>query len=245
MATFTGILGTGHARRIHRKQLAAVRLDPEDVAYAHEVVRAALPAVLERLDAAGYDGDFKLLGAGMTAVMLLNTRTGEGLKVAHDSFGARILFGEYEFLTSMVDSPVAKHLPEVYAFDPSAGVLVREAVAGRVGTMSTPGLFEVYERITREARKRHWTKPEYKEDSFVVEPDGNIVMVDVGFTNAIGPRLAAKIEAVLESGQDISIAQAEDWAWELRMDVSDGVLPATRADEIRSRLEQRVGKSLE
>lgn len=245
MATFTGILGSAHLQRIYRKQLAGVRLDPQDVEYAHEVVRAALPDILKRLDAAGYSGDFKLLGAGMTAVVLYKPNTGEALKVARDSFGARMLAGEYEFLTSMADSAVAKNLPEVHAFDPAAGVLMREAVVGRVGTPSTPGLFDTYERITREARKRHWTKPEYKEDSFVVEPDGNIVMVDVGFANPIGPRLAANIEAALDSGQIISVAQAEDWAWEMRMDVQDGVLPAAWAAEIKSRLEQRVGKSLE
>lgn len=223
--------------------LDEVRLTEEDVEYLHASVRAELPRILARLNAAGYDGDYDVLGAGMTSVVLRDRRTGYALKVARDAAGAETITDEYEFLVSLEGTSAAKYLPAVYQFDALAGVLVREGVEGRPGSPMTRGLQDVFEVIVESAKRAGWTRPEFKENSFIVREDGSIVMVDVGFALRTGHRLVAYVERVLSSPVKQRRVYA-DLAWALRMDAADGLIPVRIATELQARMEAITGDSL-
>jgi len=219
---------------------AGVRVDAETL---DTRLRAEWPLIVARLDAAGYDGDFEVLGAGMTSVVLMGA-DGLAYKVAREG-AARMLADEFDFLQTMHRTEAAPHLPTPVRFDPVASVLVREAVSGVVGRWGTRGLRDVFERIARVARENGWTAPEYKESSFVTADDGRVVMIDVGFANRLGFRLVAYVLALLDSGTPISAQEARDYAWALRMDASDGLTDPAMAAALQARLEQLVGQKLD
>lgn len=192
-----------------------------------------------RLVAAGYAGEFKVLGAGMTSIVLTDGE--RALKVAR--LGAEeTIADEHEYLVAM-QPELAAHFPAPIGFDSVAHVLVREVIEGRRGGWGTRGLREVYEHVVRASRANQWTEPEYKEDSFIITDSGRIVMVDVGFANRIGERHAQHIEALLDGGHVPTEQDARDWAWGLRMDAPKYITPE-RAAVIQARLEALVGKDL-
>lgn len=212
-----------------------------------EDLSAAIARVVARLNAAGYDGDFDVLGAGMTSVVLRDLATGYAFKVVwapEDATSLALVADEYEFLVSLENSRVAALLPRVYQFDALAGVLVREGIEGRPGGWGTRGLREVYDAITEEAKRYGWTRPEFKEDSFIVRDDGSIVMVDVGFAQRTGARLVRYVESVLGSSVVHPRRFYADLAFALRMDAADKLIPARVAMELQARMEQITGGSL-
>lgn len=204
------------------------------------VVDDELPELVARLDAAGYDGDYEILGAGQTAVIFFDPLTSRVLKVARSEESRFMLLDEYEFLTAMQGTSAAKLVPQVYDFDPVAGVLVREGIEGRPGGWGTRGLRDLYEEIVRVARLQDWSAPEYKEDSFIIRDDGSIVMVDVGFTGRFGQRLAAHIREALLS--PMSIHRAQQFAYELRWEVGDKRLTREEANALIVALSEKVGQ---
>lgn len=222
-----------------------VRIPEEDVSYQPEVVQAELPAIIDRLNAAGYDGDFQILGAGMTSVVLLDEATGRAFKVARHLPGdAAMIADEYDFLTSLVHTDAVAFLPDAFSYDPEAGVLVREGIEGRAGGWGTRGLREVYDVIVKAARQAGWSHPEFKENSFVIRDDGTIVMVDVGFSQRIGPRFVAWLEDQLASGAQFKADQLRTFAFNLRMDAADGLTPPAVAEALQARMEEIAGTSL-
>lgn len=191
---------------------------------------------VERLAAAGYSGEFELLGIGMTGVVVLDPSTGVALKVArHGGADLESIADEYEFLVSLADSPVAAYLPQPVSWDP-VGIMTRETIEGRPGGWGTKGLRDVYDAIVKEARARDWSHPEFKENSFIIREDGSIVMVDVGFANRLGMRFVAWVEAKLEGGFVPTAADVENFSFNLRMDASNGLLPQEVADAMQARL---------
>lgn len=196
--------------------------------------------LIARLVAAGYAGEFAVLGAGASAVVL--TDGARALKVARRG-GEDLVAKEHDYLTSMQTTSVAEHLPHPMAYDLNAHVLVREVIAGQRGGWGTRGLRDVYERIAAVSREHLWTAPEYKEDSFIVADGGRIVMVDVGFTSRLGEREAEHIEALLDGGYVPSEQEARDVAWGLRMDAGKYITQA-RAAAVQARLEALLGKDL-
>lgn len=219
-----------------------VTLPDEDFDLMPGLIRDEWPLVQARLESLGLTGEFRYLGAGATAVVLLGPE-GNAYKVARSEFATEMLSTEYEYLTSMQGSDVGGALPRPMGFQ--NGVLVREGVPGRAGRWGTRGLRELYERIAAESRAHEWTPPEFKEDSFIVTDDGRIVMVDVGFTNRTGNRHADYVEAQLEAGEHFTERDARDAAWALRMDAADELVSPMRARELQARLEALVGRSLD
>lgn len=223
----------------------------DDIALTNEEALPLSPvewaAIESRLEGAGYSGDFEILGAGMTAIVLLGP-DGSAYKVARpntfEDRNARMLADEYDFLKTLGKTDAAPHLPHAYAFDRKAGVLVRDAVAGDPGRWGTRGLREVFEKIQLAARANLWSAPEFKEDSFVVGSDGVPVMVDVGFASRLGHRLADHVEDLIADGFDFTEREARDFAWALRMDAMDGLVSAERVAAVQRKLEAIVGKDL-
>jgi hypothetical protein len=219
-----------------------VTLPDEDLDLMPALIRAEWPLVQARLESLGLTGEFRYLGAGASAVVLLGPE-GDAYKVARSEFAIEMLSAEYEYLTSMQESAVGASLPRPLGFQ--NGVLVREGIPGRAGGWGTRGLRELYDRIVAESRAREWTAPEFKEDSFIITDDGRIVMVDVGYANPIGNRHARKVEDRLDAGELFTEREARDAAWGLRMDAADGLVSPARARALQARLEALVGRSLD
>ena len=103
------------------------------VEYQPDIIQAELPSIVERLNAAGYDGDFEILGAGMTSVVLLDQASQRAFKVArHLPVDLNAISDEYDFLVSLRNTVAAPYLPEAFSFDIHAGVLVRDIALCRI-----------------------------------------------------------------------------------------------------------------
>ena len=218
----------------------------EDVRDQPEVIQAELPEIIARLNAAGYDGDFRILGSGMTGVVLLDEATDRAFKVArHFQGNAEMISDEYDFLSSLAESEAAPLLPDAFSYDAHAGVLVREGISGRAGGWGSRGLREAYDVIVKAARAAGWSHPEFKENSFVIRDDGSIVMVDVGFAQRIGMRFVRWLEGRLGSGVHFKDGELRGYAYNLRMDASDGLIPPGVAAALQARMEEIAGTSLD
>jgi len=172
----------------------------EDVAYYERTFpssRGQIDSAVARAIAAGAEAPLDLQGLGMTAWVFCDAR-GVAYKVARDL--SRSVFGmlaqEAEWLRVANTVPgVQMHVARFYAWRPDLGVIVRECVRAKrrdlQRRMKTEGdLWDLHRAIERAMLPYGFTAPEIKADSYVLTRDRGPVLVDAGFANKTGSRLA-------------------------------------------------------
>lgn len=215
----------------------------------HPAVLSEMPRVVARARAAGARGPLEFVGAGGFAVVLCDPQD-----VAWKVFRTRdpstsqvflrqMLADEYEFLRDAATTPAAPNVVRVFASHPRELVLERECVRGRPGTFAEGReLSDLLKRIEGFTLPVGWTAPEFKEDSFIIRPDGTAVLVDISLTQRVGDNLARFVEDVLDGRR----ATSDSWhtlaflvAREGRNGPAKGGLPEARARELLARLGER------
>lgn len=184
----------------------------------HEIPHFIVPEVkgsLERAMKAGAPFPLRYAGAGMYGIVW-SDRWERAWKVGRYSdrlFMLDSLSSEYEWLRAAAQSEIRRHVPEVYAMHGEQLVLEREYVEGRSGVWADDTkLHDLHGKIEAAMLPRGWTAPEFKEDSYIIRPDGVAVLVDISMAMRVGMNLAGYAEDVLagrpshESWKDIAYA---------------------------------------
>jgi hypothetical protein len=233
-----------------RSRQPKVELDEQQIREdAHSAVRDEAIAAAKRAVGAGADPKtIKYVGAGMEGI-IFEDKTGRAYKVKRKPKGAssafkkeRTMRNEAEALKSLEGTPAAKFVPKMHKYDEKNDVLVRDKVEGRPGGWGTRGLREAYEVIVAELKKRDWSAPEYKEDSFIVDESGqNPKMVDVGFVHPRGKREIAYVQRTLDAAQSKGDIDLLDVGFSIRNLVSEGHLSPDRARKMHGQITKHYG----
>lgn len=169
-----------------------------------EVVPAARRAVIAGADAAS----MKYLGAGGEAIIFTD-KSGKAFKVSRRGDGK--LRNEAGALKALQGTGL---VPKLHSYDEERDVIVRDEVSGSAGTWGQDReIRAAYDKIVEKLKAADYSSPEYKEDSFVQDADGNWKMVDIGFVWPVGQR------AVREFGQRMEKVTAQDDVWDLTSDL--------------------------
>jgi hypothetical protein len=170
--------------------------------YEHTVPssRGEIDSAVARAIEAGAEAPLDLQGLGMTAWVFCDAR-GVAYKVARDL--SRSVFGmlaqEAEWLRVANTVPgVRMHVARFHAWRPDLGVIVRECVRAKrrdiQGRHKLEGdLWDLHRAIERAMLPYGFTAPELKADSYVLTRDRGPVLVDAGFANKTGSRLAREV----------------------------------------------------
>ena len=165
------------------------KLDDPDrlLADAQPKVREEVLQTARKAVATGAASDLQYLDAGAEGILFLSR--GLVFKV-----GRRDLRNEAELLASLNHTPDRSLVPRFVRYNKELDVLVREYVEGDRGAWSSgTSLCKAYDVLCARAKSLDFTCPEFKEDSFVVRPSGSVVMVDLGFTQPVRARAAARL----------------------------------------------------
>lgn len=199
-------------------QKEAVRATQEHVAgdNAESLVRRAV--------AAGADaGSIRYFSAGGEGV-LFRDKTGRVFKVGR-LHGVRNGFNDGDILNPLqseaeAGAALAEHglAPRVHRYDKDHDVIVRDHVEGRHGSWADASkLWDHHQgQIAKTLREAGFTRPEFKEDSYIFGADGSPKIVDVGFTTPMGKRLAAKLRSM-------EITPSSPRQFDIQMEVNDAV----------------------
>ncbi len=217
----------------------AVRATQEHVAgdNAESLVRRAV--------AAGADADsIRYFSAGGEGV-LFRDKTGRVFKVGR-LHGVRNGFGDGDILNPLqseaeAGAALAEHglAPRVHKYDKDHDVIVRDHVEGRHGSWADASkLWDHHQvKIAKTLRDAGFTRPEFKEDSYIFGADGSPKIVDVGFTNPMGKRLAAQLRAM-------EISPSSPRQFDIQTDVNnaveDGALTYPEARDMLMRLKPEM-----
>lgn len=176
----------------------------------HDVSLAAHRAV-----AAGADPKtMKYVGSGMEGAVFEDA-SGKAFKVSH-RVGGEHMRNEAEALEALKDSPVAGYVAKHHGYNAKHDVVVRDKVEGSPGGWAQEGgLQEIHAKISDELRKRGFTAPEFKGDSYIMGEDGAPKLVDVGFVNPIGARLAKRLAEKFGDPAKLKAADPMDLAFDV------------------------------
>lgn len=157
-----------------------LNFDDVPVVIHAEVVSSAARAV----QAGAHAKDLQYLGAGGEGILFHDNRA--VYKVGRHSD----LEDEADALEALSRDPEARpFVPKFIAYYPELQVLVRSHVEGRPGRWRDDGqLRPVYDLLVSRLNKLDFSAPEWKEDSFILGENGQIAMVDLGFTSPIRQR---------------------------------------------------------
>jgi hypothetical protein len=219
--------------------------NPDEV---NPVVLPQLADVVVRALAVGAKPPLTYLGAGMTAIVLCDSRAQEHAFKAYRFPDPRTFEGherEAEWLqVASADRDLRDVVARFFAWHPVEQVLERECLTGRPGGWGTRGIRDLYERIQAVMWKHGWTAPEYKEDSFVVEAQTQrLVLVDAGFAHRRRETLVAYVREALDGKR----AHHESWrdlAFYLRLEMMDGDISEAAGRPLHDELEARAGERL-
>lgn len=199
---------------------------------AHAAVKDVAVAAAHRAAAAGAHAEsLKYIGAGAEGIVFAD-KTGRAYKVGR-SDDREALRGEHDAAVVVGKRGLG---PKVHKFDAKHGVIVRDMIDGRRGGWADGAkLRQKYEEIARALHEEDFTPPEYKEDSFVVGDDGDVKMIDVGFAQPRGKRLAAKVRAMrLEAATDFN--SAFDAQLDIAHAFEDGAIDHAEAEAFMRRI---------
>jgi hypothetical protein len=208
-----------------------------------------LPEIPESLDRAIRSGAPKPLlyvGAGGYGIVFCDgfghawkvTRMGRGSdRIDHLLFLADNLESEYEWLLSAARDPfVRRHAAEVFQMHGPNLVLERECVAGRPGAWADDRkLHELHGKIERAMLPLGWTAPEFKEDSYIIRPDGTPVLVDISMAQRVGENLVRYVVDVLE-GRRKTHQRPHDLAFDLLQEMRHKTVPREVGERLIDRL---------
>lgn len=187
--------------------------------------------------ASGAKGRLTHLGTGMTAEVFVDAR-GHAYKVPRSPEGALTIAEEAEWLKVASQVPFVKdHVARFLRFDPTTGVLVREAALGRSGMAMSGGKgrldrWELHQEISRLMHPYGFGRPEYKPESYVMVRGRGWVLFDAGFALRFGRRL---IELVPKIGPDPESRAGGDLAFAIVQE-SGSTIPEPIAARALARL---------
>ena len=196
--------------------------------WAHEIERAA-----ERAVDAGAVPPLTYHGMGMTGVVF-SGQDGRAYKVYRSDTPMlrRMAFDEAEWLIDAGAVPAIAHLiPEVYELDEENLVLVREYVEGTPGGWGTGSVsFDLHRAIEASMIPYGWSAPEYKEDSYVFDDDGNFTLVDASMPHRLCDRALRYVEDILEGRRPWYDSTPGDLAFDIRREMFEGCVDEDRAE---------------
>jgi hypothetical protein len=209
-------------------------LNPEEV---HPIIRPEINDVVARVLAAGAVPPLTYLGAGMTSIVLCDSR-GRGYKAGRriTPTNYRVLEAEAEFLEAAKYVPAMRgRVARFVAWHPDELVIERECVTGETGTWGrSRKIDEAHREIEGIMLPHGWTAPEFKEDSYVFV-DGQPILVDAGFAHRVGDVLIAYAQDVL-AGIRLHPENRSDLAFQLRREAQEGTVDPRVAEELSGAL---------
>lgn len=246
-----GLLGFGvlKSRHIEPEDL---RADISNWRSVHPAVVEEMPGIIRRARQSGARGPLEYVGAGMFNLVLCDAsetawiiaRFREPLDPERRIRLQERIEEEFEYLqdafrTALLHPNVVR---AIRADIPNL-VLVRECVRGRPGTWGESRILsDLLKRIEDLTLPRGWTAPEFKEDSFIIRPNGIPVLVDVSLVQRVGENLARFVEDVL-AGRRVSANTWRDFAFFVWREGHSGPakwgLTEARARELLARLGER------
>lgn len=213
--------------QIHEEAHAAVQ---------DEVKSAAMRAVTVGADPAS----LRYVGAGGEGIIFTD-KTGKAyrvLRIKNPHTKAEKVQIEHDAVEALRGTPAEKYLAPHYPVDPKYGVSVRDMIAGHPGGWGTKGLREAYNVIKEELKKKDFSSPEFKEDSFIIPEDGGPpVMVDLGFIHARGQREAKLVTETVDRGDPDSI-DLLDQPFAIRNLYYDGDMSLDTAARLTARIKE-------
>jgi hypothetical protein len=231
-------LGDPRNWRTDREEL----VNPEHVP---DLAVSELAEALGRARAAGATGPLEFVGVGMFGIVLCD-REGKAWKVfriAPDAKPEHLIFllealeEEFEWLTAAAGTEIAPHVARVFAAHPEELVLERECVPGESGSWYRGGgrLSDLHSAIEAAMLKVGWTGPEFKDNSYIIRPDGQAILVDVSMPLRVGTNLADWVGDILEGRRRTH----ETWhslAFYVLREMRLGTVPEERAKDLVRRL---------
>lgn len=221
--------------------LEAVLPDFEDVP---SVIESELIDAVDRALRAGARPPLHYLGAGMTAIVF-GDKVRKAYKVGrhpNEDVAKRILGTEAEWLA---DAKKAAGLHgRVVKFEkfypwPLLVIVNEEVRRSDNGGYKPYGLdmWAFHQEIAKIMRKRDWSQPEFKEDSYIYSSNGP-VLVDASSTHRLGKRLLAYARELIDGDRPLNGERIDDLQWSLRMDAGDKLISEEEAAEVSAELEK-------
>lgn len=212
--------------------------------YVYPSVRPYIPEAFRRALRAGAKPPLTYVGAGQYGIVFCDD-WGHAWKVARLSeegnprerlFMIESVAQEYEWLRDAAKTEIAQNVAEVYAIHEEELVLERECVDGRPGAWADDGrLRNLHHKIWDAMIPVGWTSPEFKEDSYIIRPSGQAVLVDISMAIRVGENLAGWVEDIL-AGRRPSRASWHDLAFDIYRERREGTLSRERANQLLRRL---------
>lgn len=225
-------------------------MELSDLENIRDVPQFILPEIKDSLERAGLAGarpSLSYVGAGMYGIVFCD-RSDHAWKVFRIHGGSErerlhildSLTEEYEWLRDATGSEIARNVAEVYDIHVPALVLERECVDGEAGNDWYDGrrLRELHKRINQAMIPRGWTAPEYKDNSYIIRPDGTPVLVDISMVMRVGENLVGFVEDVL-AGRRQTHERFHDLAYYVLGEMRQKTIPPEIAKELLGRLAER------
>jgi hypothetical protein len=181
--------------------------------------QAEVEHAVARALTAGARPPLRFQGMGGEGIVICDAR-GHAYKMGR----SRDLADEAAWLeTAMTLPEVAKHVARMVTYHPEVDAIERECVPRTDNPMPRwkVDLWDLHDTIQKEMRKNGWTAPEYKEDSYIETADRGFVLVDAGFVQRLGDRMASYVEDVLAGRRPWRKDKPKDLAWALEADFAE------------------------
>jgi len=208
-------------------------------------LRMDVISAAERAFAAGAKPPMTYIGAGAFGIVLCDVN-GIAFKVfrfadTKSGVAESAFEDELEWLQTARSIPkIKKHIPDVLAAQ-GENILIRECVLGRPGGWSdSRRLLDLHGEIEKATLPLGWTAPEFKEDSYIIRPDGVPVLVDASMAMRVGDRLFDYIADVNAGrrGRPHWLREGDE-SFFLCREVSEKALDRERVDAFLSDLGQK------
>lgn len=224
---------------------------------AWKVIEPEWASIIDRARAAGAHLPLEYKGAGMTSVVLCELwaqgkGTARAFKVGRQpatvngkpSQTYHTLAEEAEWLEAAKRVPgVSRHVASIDRFDHKNNVIIRYCAHGRAGRWGDEDrLRTLHDVIDREMRKHGWTAPEFKGDSYVIDPYDVPVLVDASMPSRVGQNLVNYTRDILNGERPrASYEDNENLAFHIRAERDNGTIPPDVAEAVLEEL--RVPKN--
>jgi len=221
------------------KDYSKIVLNPNEIPMWFGGFETAVETAL----AAGAVPPISFLGIGMSGWVFCD-QSNMAFKVArvHDNapgirqYAYRLIEDEADFLTTARQLPekIRQHVVRIHEWKSDLGVIKKACIWGKTGAWSDAShLHDLHMEIAEAMDPLGWGPPEFKEDSYILDSNNVWVLVDAGFVNRFGKRLADYAEDVVQGRFKTLIplgySEASDLAFAVKMDGLDKRIPEDQA----------------
>ncbi len=169
-----------------------------------------------------------------TGIAFKITRVLEGRNF--DKTAYRTVEDEAAFLFAARQLPeeIRKHIVSIHKWRSDLGVIVKGCIWGQAGGWSDESkLYEIHEEIAEAMKPLGWGPPEFKDNSYIQNPEGVWILVDAGFALRFGKVLADYAEDVvqnrLQTHIPLSFSEVSDLAFAVKMEGLEKRIPEDQA----------------